>query len=134
MHGDVSGSGSPGVGREVAATAYPREKDGQSRSKTIFYVQPLIARYRVEVIETLNRMFVLKVFASAGDLSVRGFSHESPVCEEFIDTKITAALPARIKIQSMVLKRMIKERPVAVNKSHQHTRSRASEHQCTACI
>lgn len=85
-----------------------------SPKRTIFYVQPLIAHYRVEVIDALSRLFLVKVFASSGNLEPQGFSREKPECEEFIDTKITCALPTRVKIQSKILDRMVRERPAAV--------------------
>jgi glycosyltransferase involved in cell wall biosynthesis len=82
--------------------------------RTVFYVQPLIARYRVEVVDALGRLFKVKVFASSDGVEVRGFSRENPECEEFIETGVVHLLSKRIKIQTKVLWRIVRERPSAV--------------------
>ena len=81
---------------------------------TVFYVQPLIARYRVEVVESLNRLFNVKVFARSEGVEASGFSRETPHCEEFVETRIERLLSRRIRIQSHVLARIVRERPDAV--------------------
>ncbi|WP_310630056.1 glycosyltransferase [Paraburkholderia sp.] len=80
----------------------------------VFYVQPLIARYRVEVIESLNRLFCVKVFACSEGVEASGFSRERPDCEEFVETRIAALPSRRIRMQSRVLERIVLERPDAV--------------------
>jgi glycosyltransferase involved in cell wall biosynthesis len=81
---------------------------------TVFYVQPLIARYRVEVVESLNRQFNVKVFACSEGVEASGFSREMPHCEEFVETRIERLLSRRIQMQSHVLARILRERPDAV--------------------
>ncbi|OBR54881.1 hypothetical protein [Paraburkholderia tropica] len=80
----------------------------------VFYVQPLIARYRVEVIESLNRLFCVKVFACSEGMEANGFSRERPDCEEFVETRIAGLSSRRIRMQSRVLTRIVLERPDAV--------------------
>lgn len=82
--------------------------------RTVFYVQPLIARYRVEVVAALGRIFKVKVFASSHGVESRGFSREEPMCEEFVETGITRLFSQRIKIQNKVFGRIVRERPAAV--------------------
>ena len=81
---------------------------------TVFYVQPLMARYRLEVVAALQRLFKVKIFASSEGVEARGFSREQPVCEEFVETGITRLLTRRIKIQAKVFGRIVRERPDAV--------------------
>lgn len=80
----------------------------------VFYVQPLIARYRIEVIESLNRLFCVKVFACSEGVEASGFSREKPACEEFVETRIAGPGWWRIHMQSRVLTRIVLERPDAV--------------------
>jgi len=91
----------------------PREET-RGKRPTVFYVQPLIARYRVEVVESLNRLFNVKVFARSEGVEASGFSRETPHCEEFVETRIGRLVSRRIQMQSHVLKRMVLERPDAV--------------------
>ncbi|HTH59793.1 MAG TPA: glycosyltransferase [Paraburkholderia sp.] len=81
---------------------------------TVFYVQPLIARYRMEVVESLNRQFNVKVFARSEGIEASGFSREMPHCEEFIETRIGRLWSPGIHMQSHVLRRLVVDRPDAV--------------------
>ncbi|RQS48351.1 glycosyltransferase [Burkholderia sp. Bp8986] len=81
---------------------------------TVYYVQPLIARYRVEVIVALRQRFNVKVFASSVGVESRGFSRERPECEEFVETPINNVFRKRVKIQTRVVPRIMRERPAAV--------------------
>jgi glycosyltransferase involved in cell wall biosynthesis len=81
---------------------------------TVFYVQPLIARYRVEVLEALSRVFKVKLFASSDGVEQRGFSRERPVCEEFIEASISRLFAGRINMQARVVGRIVRDRPAAV--------------------
>lgn len=86
-----------------------------SRAKlTVFYVQPLVTRYRIEVIDTLSRLFNVKVFANSNEVESRGFSREEPSCDEFVETGITHIFTQRIKIQGRVFGEIVRERPAAV--------------------
>ncbi len=88
--------------------------DTEQNKQTVFYVQPLIAHYRVEVVESLNRLFKVKLFASSVGVESSGFSRENPACEEFVETRIGHMLSSRINIQSKVVWRIVRERPAAV--------------------
>ncbi|TDV36879.1 glycosyltransferase involved in cell wall biosynthesis [Paraburkholderia caballeronis] len=92
----------------------PGECATRTTRPTVFYVQPLIARYRVEVVESLNRLFNVKVFARSEGVEASGFSREMPHCEEFVETRIGRLLSRRIHMQSHVLRRIVVERPDAV--------------------
>jgi glycosyltransferase involved in cell wall biosynthesis len=81
---------------------------------TVFYVQPLIARYRIEVIEALSNVFKVKLFASSDGVEQRGFSREQPVCEEFIETSISRLFVSRINMQARVVGRIVRDRPAAI--------------------
>lgn len=98
----------------TAHVADARECGAQPKRPTVFYVQPLIARYRMEVVESLNRLFNVKVFARSKGVEAIGFSHEMPPCEEFVETRIDRLLPRRLQMQSHVLTRIVRERPDAV--------------------
>jgi glycosyltransferase involved in cell wall biosynthesis len=80
----------------------------------VFYVQPLIARYRMEVVESLNLLFNLTVFARSEGLEESGFSREKPPCTEFVETRISRLLSRRVQMQSHVLTRIVRDRPDAV--------------------
>lgn len=81
---------------------------------TIFYVQPLIARYRMEVVSSLSDAFDVKIFASTRGIELLGFSRELPKCSEFVEAPILKFLENRISIQAKVLGRIVRERPAAV--------------------
>jgi glycosyltransferase involved in cell wall biosynthesis len=100
----------------VASGAPPDEDESGARIKrpVVFYVQPLIARYRIEVIESLNRLFSVKVFACSEGVEASGFSRERPDCDEFIETRIAGLPSRRVRMQSQVLGRIVFERPDAV--------------------
>ncbi|SDH45464.1 glycosyltransferase family 4 protein [Paraburkholderia phenazinium] len=88
---------------------------GLPRAKlTVFYVQPLVTRYRVEVIDTLSRLFKVKVFANSSGIESRGFSREAPSCDEFVETGITHVFTCRIKLQARVFGEIVRVRPAAV--------------------
>ena len=90
------------------------ECGARTERPVVFYVQPLIARYRIEVIESLNRLFSVKVFACSEGVEANGFSRERPDCDEFVETRI-ARLPSRhMRMQSHVLSRIVLEHPDAV--------------------
>ncbi|WP_069267798.1 glycosyltransferase [Paraburkholderia nodosa] len=98
-------------------TVCETESGARLKRPVVFYVQPLIARYRIEVIESLNRLFSVKVFACSEGVEANGFSREKPECDEFVETHIAsfAGLPSRrIRLQSRVLSRIVFERPDAV--------------------
>lgn len=82
--------------------------------RTVFYVQPLIAHYRIEVIESLNRLFSVKLFASSAGIESSGFSREDPVCAEFVETQISHLFTPGINMQREVVGRIVRERPAAV--------------------
>ncbi|WP_321811971.1 glycosyltransferase [Burkholderia sp. BCC1985] len=89
--------------------------DNASRSKgVIFYVQPLIAKYRIEVISSLGEIFSVKIFANTFGIESRGFSRERPICSEFVETPISRIFGNRISMQAKVFGRIVRERPVAV--------------------
>ncbi|MDE1183021.1 glycosyltransferase [Paraburkholderia sp.] len=77
-------------------------------------MQPLIAGYRVEVVEALNQLFNLKIFACTQGVEARGFSSERPPCDEFVETSIAQIGSPGIKIQSKVVAHLVRERPDAV--------------------
>lgn len=81
---------------------------------TVFYVQPLIARYRLEVVEALSRLFKVKLFASSDGVEQRGFSREQPVCEEFVEAPISRLFVGRFNMQARVVGRIVRDRPAAV--------------------
>ena len=86
-----------------------------SRAKlTVFYVQPLVTRYRIEVIDTLSRLFKVRVFANSTGIESRGFSREAPACDEFVETGITHIFTRRIKLQARVFGEIVRVRPAAV--------------------
>jgi glycosyltransferase involved in cell wall biosynthesis len=90
-------------------------KSTTSNSKrTVFYVQPLIAHYRMEVVESLNRLFSVKLFASSAGMESNGFSRENPACAEFVETRISHVFTRGINMQREVVGRMLRERPAAV--------------------
>lgn len=91
-----------------------QECAARSSRPTVFYVQPLIARYRMEVVESLNRLFNVKVFARSEGIEASGFSREIPHCEEFVETRIGRLGSPLIQMQSHVLRRIVTERPNAV--------------------
>ncbi|MEM5344887.1 glycosyltransferase [Paraburkholderia azotifigens] len=82
--------------------------------RTVFYVQPLIAHYRMEVIESLNRLFAVKLFASSVGIESNGFSREKPACAEFVETQISQVFSPGINMQREVVGRILRERPAAV--------------------
>ncbi|MEM5364646.1 glycosyltransferase [Paraburkholderia azotifigens] len=82
--------------------------------RTVFYVQPLIAHYRMEVIESLNRLFAVKLFASSAGIESNGFSREKPACAEFVETQISQVFSPGINMQREVVGRILRERPAAV--------------------
>ena len=82
--------------------------------RTVFYVQPLVARYRFEVISALRQRFNVKVFANTRGIESHGFSSEHPECEEFVETPIVKILRTRAKFQQNVASRIVRERPAAV--------------------
>jgi glycosyltransferase involved in cell wall biosynthesis len=90
------------------------ECGAQIKRPVVFYVQPLIARYRIEVIESLNRLFSVKVFACSEGVEANGFSRERPDCDEFVETRIAGLPSRRVRMQSRVLSRIVHERPDAV--------------------
>ncbi|RQS20533.1 MULTISPECIES: glycosyltransferase [unclassified Burkholderia] len=92
----------------------PSGTGGQIAKATVFYVQPLIARYRMEVVSSLSETFNVKVFANTRDVELLGFSSERPACNEFIETPISKIFKNRISVQAKVLGRIIRERPAAV--------------------
>lgn len=96
--------------RGTAATSINRP----GVAPTVFYVQPLIPRYRLEVVEALSRLFKVKLFASSDGVEQRGFSREQPVCEEFVEASISRLFLGRIKMQARVVGRIVRERPAAV--------------------
>ena len=77
-------------------------------------MQPLFARYRIEVIESLNRLFSVKGFTRSQGMEANGFSREKPDCDEFVETRIAVLPSPRIRVQSRVLSRIVLERPDAV--------------------
>ena len=81
---------------------------------TVFYVQPLVTRYRVEVVDSLNRAFKVRVFASSPEVDPRGFSRETPTCDEFVVTGITRIFSERVKLQTRVFGQIVRVRPAAV--------------------
>ena len=106
------------MANRIAPTTEPAfrasEAAARARRPTVFYVQPLIARYRMEVVESLSRLFNVKVFARSEGVEASGFSREMPHCEEFVETRIARLLSPRIHMQSHVLGRILTERPDAV--------------------
>jgi glycosyltransferase involved in cell wall biosynthesis len=82
--------------------------------RTVFYVQPLIAHYRMEVIESLSRLFAVKLFASSAGMESNGFSREKPACAEFVETQISHVFSPGINMQREVVGRILRERPAAV--------------------
>jgi glycosyltransferase involved in cell wall biosynthesis len=88
--------------------------DWRTTRRTVFYVQPLIAHYRMEVVESLNRLFSVKLFASSTGIESSGFSRENPVCTEFIETRISHVFSPAINMQREVVGRIVRERPAAV--------------------
>ncbi|MBR7975852.1 glycosyltransferase [Burkholderia vietnamiensis] len=82
--------------------------------RTVFYVQPLIARYRFEVISSLRQRFNVKVFANMRGVESHGFSSEYPSCDEFVETPITTIPRTRAKFQHGIASRIFFERPAAV--------------------
>ena len=84
------------------------------QKRTVFYVQPLIAHYRMEVVESLNRLFSVKLFASSTGIESSGFSRENPACAEFVETRISHVFSPRINMQRQVVGRIVRERPDAV--------------------
>ena len=96
------------------ATVREAESGLLPKRPVVFYVQPLIARYRIEVIESLNRLFCVKVFACSKGVEANGYSREKPACDEFVETHIAGLPSRRIRVQSRVLSRIVLERPDAV--------------------
>ena len=82
--------------------------------RTVFYVQPLIAHYRVEVVESLNQLFSVKLFASSAGIESGGFSRGNPGCAEFVETRIDHFFLPGINLQREVVGRILRERPAAV--------------------
>ncbi|CAG9203401.1 Glycosyl transferase family 1 [Burkholderia vietnamiensis] len=102
---ETSNASGNGAGRET----------GVALKHTVYYVQPLIARYRIEVIAALRQRFNVKVFANSSGVESRGFSRERPECEEFVETPIkNVFLNKRVKVQTKVVPRILRERPAAV--------------------
>jgi glycosyltransferase involved in cell wall biosynthesis len=81
---------------------------------TLFYVQPLIPRYRLEVAESLARLFELKIFAGSEQLAALGFSTENPSCDEFVGTDVVSIGIPRLKCQNKIFGRILRDRPNAV--------------------
>ncbi|WP_043283544.1 glycosyltransferase family 4 protein [Paraburkholderia oxyphila] len=104
---EIVSSGTPAGEGEGACGA-------RIKRPVLFYVQPLIARYRIEVIESLNRLFSVKVFACSEGVEASGFSRERPDCDEFVETHIAGLPSRRIRMQKRVLSRIVLERPDAV--------------------
>lgn len=88
--------------------------DVRGKRPLVFYVQPLIARYRMEVVESLCRLFNVKVFACSQGVEASGFSRERPHCDAFVETRIASLASQRLSMQSHVLRHMLRERPDAV--------------------
>jgi len=97
----------PSLGKSTSA-------DSTRIRRTVFYVQPLIAHYRIEVVESLNRLFSVKLFASSAGIESSGFSREDPVCAEFVETQISHLFAPGINMQREVVGRIVRERPAAV--------------------
>ncbi|WP_322010090.1 glycosyltransferase [Paraburkholderia sp. J12] len=108
MENRIVSSGTPERENDYGAGGNPRSRP------VVFYVQPLIARYRIEVVESLNRLFCVKVFACSEGVEASGFSREKPSCDEFVETRIGGLPSRRIRMQSRVLGRIVRERPDAV--------------------
>ncbi len=81
---------------------------------TVFYVQPRVTRYRVEVIDALRRRFNVWVLASSTEVESGGFSREMPACDEFVETGLTHIISRRIKHQTRVFGQIVRARPAAV--------------------
>ncbi|MBN3788774.1 glycosyltransferase family 4 protein [Burkholderia sp. Ac-20353] len=97
----------------------PSGANGQAASAfkskaSVFYVQPLIARYRLEVVSSLGEIFDVKIFANTRGIESLGFSRERPACSEFIETPISRIFGNRVSMQEKVCGRIIRERPAAV--------------------
>src|SRR5215469_1245450 len=80
-------------------TVCESESGARLKRPVVFYVQPLIARYRIEVIESLNRLFSVKVFACSAGVEASGFSRERPDCDEFVETHIAGLPSRRVRMQ-----------------------------------
>ena len=96
------------------STASLGKSTAAADKRTVFYVQPLIAHYRMEVVESLNRLFSVKLFASSAGMESNGFLRENPACEEFVETQISHFFSPGINMQREVVGRIVRERPAAV--------------------